>query len=147
MSRFLKGTLLTKLQLIDQQSLDAASGRCGLVENHRLWCIAAESAASRSLGWSNPAGKQTPPRTTGGRSVMPTGFEAANVSSKTAGRSSGRAGRDNLHSPRLPAPCPDDTLITGTSETDIPINMMRTEIPPARAAQRWKRSGKRGRTG
>ena len=64
-----------------------------MVENHRLWCIAAESAASRSLGYSNPAGKQTPPRTAGVRGVMPTGFAAANISSKTAGRSGRLADR------------------------------------------------------
>jgi hypothetical protein len=49
----------------------------------------------------NPAGKQALPRTAGVRGVMPTGFAAANISSKTAGRSGRLADRDGFRYCRL----------------------------------------------
>ena len=55
-----------------------------------------ERRSKRSILTVNPAGKQALPRTAGVRGVMPTGFTAANISSKTAGRSGRLADRDGF---------------------------------------------------
>ena len=49
----------------------------------------------------NPAGKRALPRTAGVRGVMPTGFAAANISSKTAGHSGRLADRDGFRYCRI----------------------------------------------
>jgi hypothetical protein len=49
-----------------------------MVENHHLRCIAAESAASRSLGYSKSGQVSSAPHGRV-RGVMPTGFAAANI--------------------------------------------------------------------
>ena len=95
-SRFPDRTLRTKRQLIDQQSLDAASGRCGWLKTTISGVSRPKVQPAARLVTVNPAGKQALPRTAGVRGVMPTGFAAANISSKTAGRSGRLADRDGF---------------------------------------------------
>jgi hypothetical protein len=78
-----------------------ASGRCGWLKTTVSGVSRPKVRPAARLVTVNPAGKQALPRTTGVRGVMPTGFAAANISSKTAGRSGRLADRDGFRYGRI----------------------------------------------
>jgi hypothetical protein len=98
---FSQRTLRAKRQPIDQQSLDTAYGWCGWLKTTVSGVSRPKVQPAARLVTVNPAGKQALPRTAGVHGVMPTGFAAANISSKTAGRSERLADRDGFRYGRI----------------------------------------------